>query len=75
VAYRYAMVIDFNYRRPVYGRGSGIFLHVMKNGPTAGCVSMREGDLLRVLNWVRPSPGTRIVIGPTSYLRALKRDR
>ena len=74
VAYRYAMVIDFNYRRPVYGRGSGIFLHVMKNGPTAGCVSMREGDLLRVLDWLRPSPGTRIVIGPTSYLRGLKRS-
>jgi L,D-peptidoglycan transpeptidase YkuD (ErfK/YbiS/YcfS/YnhG family) len=70
LAYRYAAVIDFNYRKPVYGRGSGIFLHVMKNGPTAGCVSLREADLLPVLRWMRPD--TRIVIGPTSYLESLK---
>jgi L,D-peptidoglycan transpeptidase YkuD (ErfK/YbiS/YcfS/YnhG family) len=70
LAYRYAAVIDFNYRRPVFGRGSGIFLHVMKNGPTAGCVSLRESDVLPVLRWMRP--GTRIVIGPTSYLESLK---
>jgi L,D-peptidoglycan transpeptidase YkuD (ErfK/YbiS/YcfS/YnhG family) len=27
VAYRHAAVIDFNHRRPVYKKGSGIFLH------------------------------------------------
>ena len=69
--YRYAAVIDFNYRRPVYGRGSGIFLHVATDGPTLGCVSLRQRDLLPVLRWLRP--GTRIVIGTTRYLRALKR--
>ena len=72
LAYRYAAVIDFNYKRPVYGRGSGIFLHVMKNGPTAGCVSLREGDLVSVLRWMRP--GVRIVIGPASYLESLKKQ-
>jgi L,D-peptidoglycan transpeptidase YkuD (ErfK/YbiS/YcfS/YnhG family) len=70
VAYRYAAVIDFNYRKPVYGRGSGIFLHVQTGGPTAGCVSLREGDLLPVLRWMRRD--ARIVIGPTSWLRSLK---
>jgi L,D-peptidoglycan transpeptidase YkuD (ErfK/YbiS/YcfS/YnhG family) len=70
LAYRYAMVIDFNYRRPVFGRGSGIFLHVMKNGPTAGCVSIPEADMVAVLRWLRP--GARIVIGPVSYLESLK---
>src|SRR3954470_18843947 len=73
LAYRYAAVIDFNYRRPVYGRGSGIFLHVMKNGPTAGCVSLRESDLVSVLRWMRP--GVRIVIGPASYLESLQSPR
>jgi L,D-peptidoglycan transpeptidase YkuD (ErfK/YbiS/YcfS/YnhG family) len=66
VAYRYAAVIDFNYRRPVYGRGSGIFLHQMTDGPTAGCVSMRPAELVRVLRWLRP--GTRIAMGPAAYL-------
>jgi L,D-peptidoglycan transpeptidase YkuD (ErfK/YbiS/YcfS/YnhG family) len=70
VQYRYAVVMDFNYRRPVYGRGAGIFLHVNGRGATAGCVSLSERDLLPVMRWLRP--GARIVVGPTSYLRSLK---
>ena len=66
VAYRYAAVIDFNYRRPVWGRGSGIFLYQQTGGPTAGCVSLRPTDLVAVLRWIRP--GTRIVMGPASFL-------
>jgi hypothetical protein len=61
-------VIDFNYRDPVFGRGSGIFLHVATHSPTAGCVSLPERDLLGVLRWMRP--GVRILIGPTRWLRA-----
>lgn len=71
LAYRYAAVIDFNYRHPIFGRGSGIFLHEQTGGPTAGCVSLREGDLLSVLRWMRP--GVRILIGPSRWLRTLKR--
>ena len=70
VAYRYAAVIDFNYRKPVIGRGSGIFLHAQTGRATRGCVSLRERDLLAVLRWLRPD--TRIVIGTTASLRALK---
>jgi L,D-peptidoglycan transpeptidase YkuD (ErfK/YbiS/YcfS/YnhG family) len=70
VAYRYAAVIDFNYAKPVYGRGSGIFLHVQTGRPTRGCVSLDERDLLAVLRWLRT--GTRIVIGTSAYLRSLK---
>jgi L,D-peptidoglycan transpeptidase YkuD (ErfK/YbiS/YcfS/YnhG family) len=69
VAYRYAAVIDFNYRRPVYGKGSGIFLHQQTGGPTAGCVSLRPRDLVAVLRWLRP--GTRIAMGPARYLDRL----
>jgi L,D-peptidoglycan transpeptidase YkuD (ErfK/YbiS/YcfS/YnhG family) len=69
-AYRYAAVIDFNYRRPVFGRGSGIFLHVATESPTSGCVSLPERNLLEVLRWMRP--GTRILIGPSRWLRSLK---
>ncbi|TMK39016.1 MAG: hypothetical protein E6G56_12590 [Actinobacteria bacterium] len=70
VAYRYAAVIDFNYARPVYGRGSGIFLHEQIGKPTHGCVSLDQGDLLAVLRWITPS--TRIVIGPYAWLRSLR---
>jgi len=71
LAYRYAAVIDFNYYHPIFGRGSGIFLHVGTGGPTAGCVSLPQHDLLSVLRWMRP--GARILIGPSSWLRSLKR--
>jgi L,D-peptidoglycan transpeptidase YkuD (ErfK/YbiS/YcfS/YnhG family) len=71
LAYRYAAVIDFNYRHPVFGRGSGIFLHVSHHSPTAGCVSLPERDLIGVLRWMRP--GARILIGPEHWLRSLKR--
>jgi L,D-peptidoglycan transpeptidase YkuD (ErfK/YbiS/YcfS/YnhG family) len=70
LAYRYAAVIDFNYRHPVFGRGSGIFLHEQTGGPTAGCVSLQQSDLLSVLRWMRP--GARILIGPSLWLRSLK---
>jgi L,D-peptidoglycan transpeptidase YkuD (ErfK/YbiS/YcfS/YnhG family) len=66
VAYRYAAVINFNYWHPVWRRGSGIFLHQQTGGPTAGCVSLNAGDLVAVLRWLRP--GTRIAMGPTSWL-------
>jgi L,D-peptidoglycan transpeptidase YkuD (ErfK/YbiS/YcfS/YnhG family) len=68
LAYRYAAVIDFNYRHPLYNRGSGIFLHVQTGRPTRGCVSLKQPDLLAVLRWLTPT--TRIVIGTTHTLRA-----
>src|SRR4051794_34358053 len=61
LAYLYPAVIHFNYRHPVYGRGSGIFLHVQAGRPTQGCVSLKERDLLRTLRWLTPK--TRILIG------------
>jgi L,D-peptidoglycan transpeptidase YkuD (ErfK/YbiS/YcfS/YnhG family) len=66
VAYRYAAVIDFNYKRPIYKKGSGIFLHQATSGPTAGCLSLRSKDLVAVLRWLRP--GTRVAMGPAAWL-------
>jgi L,D-peptidoglycan transpeptidase YkuD (ErfK/YbiS/YcfS/YnhG family) len=69
-AYRYAAVLDFNYRHPVFGRGSGIFLHVSTHSPTEGCVSLPERGLLDILDWMKP--GVKVVIGPERWLRSLK---
>jgi L,D-peptidoglycan transpeptidase YkuD (ErfK/YbiS/YcfS/YnhG family) len=70
-AYTDAAVIDFNYHHPVFGRGSGIFLHRRLPVATHGCVSLNPTALLRTLRWLRPS--TRIVIGTPASLRALTR--
>jgi L,D-peptidoglycan transpeptidase YkuD (ErfK/YbiS/YcfS/YnhG family) len=62
--YRYFAVIDYNTRPVVPGRGSAIFLHVAV-GSTAGCVSLPESRLVRLLRWLKPSARPGIHIGIT----------
>ncbi|MGW2487306.1 L,D-transpeptidase family protein [Streptomyces sp. NPDC001606] len=71
--YAYALVIGFNYDHPVRGRGAGIFLHV--NGPaaTAGCVSVPEEDMRRILRWADPGRAPHIAIGTTGGATAITR--
>ena len=51
--YEYAVNINSNPSRTPYA-GSAIFLHVTDGGPTAGCVSIAESDLVGILRWLRP---------------------
>ena len=60
--YRYFAVIDYNAHPVVPGRGSAIFLHVAV-GSTAGCVSLPEPRLLRLLRWLRPAARPGIHLG------------
>lgn len=60
-AYNYGAVIAYNTKR-VPWRGSAIFLHVETGGPTAGCVSLPQKELLAVLEWMRPVDHPQIVI-------------
>jgi L,D-peptidoglycan transpeptidase YkuD (ErfK/YbiS/YcfS/YnhG family) len=60
--YRYFAVVDYNDRPAVAGRGSAIFLHVAV-GPTAGCISLPENRLVRLLRWLRPSSRPALHIG------------
>ncbi len=68
VAYRYFAVIRYNIPVTGYARGSGVFLHVGTGGPTAGCVSLSQPDLLRVLNWLDPAKSPQIVMSPVTTL-------
>jgi len=60
--YRYFAVIRYNDAPVVPGRGSAIFLHVAA-GATAGCVSLPERKLVRLLRLLRPSARPAIHIG------------
>jgi L,D-peptidoglycan transpeptidase YkuD (ErfK/YbiS/YcfS/YnhG family) len=62
--YRYFAVVDYNAHPVVPGRGSAIFLHVAV-GATAGCISLPEARLVRLLRWLRPSARPGIHIGIT----------
>ncbi|ABD05093.1 conserved hypothetical protein [Rhodopseudomonas palustris HaA2] len=61
--YDFIVEIDHNTRPRIAGRGSAVFLHLARDnfGPTAGCIAMTRGNLLRLL--ARLGPKTRIVIG------------
>lgn len=61
--YDFIVEIDHNTKPRIAGRGSAVFLHLARKdfSPTAGCVSMTEAAMLRLL--ARLGPETRIVIG------------
>ncbi|MFB7505304.1 L,D-transpeptidase family protein [Streptomyces broussonetiae] len=61
--YAYGLVVGFNYDRPVRGRGAGIFLHVNGRAATAGCVSVPEDAMVRILAWARPERAPHVAIG------------
>jgi len=61
--YAWSIVIDYNRPDPVRHRGSGIFLHVNGDGPTAGCVSAPRWFLRKALARLRPGLHPVIAIG------------
>lgn len=85
--YKYSAIIDYNLPRGVYwsesqrehrtktpantSKGGGIFLHVNGSGATAGCVSLHETSMLKMMKWMDPAKQPRIVMGPTSYVTSL----
>ena len=61
-AYDYGAVIGYNMARTP-GLGSAIFLHINIGMPTAGCVTLPVGELLKVLRWLNPAASPQITIG------------
>ena len=53
-AYRWLVEIRHNSDPPVPGEGSAIFFHIRRGvtRPTAGCTTMAEEDLVRVIKWL-----------------------
>ena len=45
--YDFLIPIKYNFKRPITGKGSCIFIHLTKDyKPTAGCVALKEKDFL-----------------------------
>jgi L,D-peptidoglycan transpeptidase YkuD (ErfK/YbiS/YcfS/YnhG family) len=61
--YNYGAVINYNTAARTPGLGSGIFIHLSRNRPSAGCITLPEDQLLAVLRWLDPSSSPAIVIG------------
>ncbi|MDQ8732627.1 L,D-transpeptidase family protein [Bradyrhizobium sp. LHD-71] len=60
--YDFIIEIDHNTQPRIAGRGSAVFLHLARPGfaPTAGCIAMTRGSMLRLLG--RLTRGTRIIV-------------
>ncbi|WP_345282320.1 L,D-transpeptidase family protein [Streptomyces gulbargensis] len=71
--YAHALIIGFNYDRPVRGRGAGIFLHVNGRGATAGCVSVPQEAMRAILDWADPARRPHIAVGTRSGPTAITR--
>jgi L,D-peptidoglycan transpeptidase YkuD (ErfK/YbiS/YcfS/YnhG family) len=54
-AYRWLVEIRHNSDPPLPNEGSAIFFHIRRgvSRPTAGCTTMAESDLIRLITWLR----------------------
>ena len=62
--YKYNLIIPikYNYKKPIVGRGSCIFIHLTKNyKPTAGCIALKKNDLLILLKLINKKTKIRII--------------
>ena len=59
--YDFLVPIKYNFKKPVSGLGSCIFIHLTKNYiPTAGCVALNEKDFLIMLKLVNKKTKIKI---------------
>ena len=61
--YKYDLLIPikYNFKKPIPGRGSCIFIHLTKNyKPTAGCIALKKKDFLILLKIIQKKTKIRI---------------
>ena len=61
--YKYDLIIPikYNFKKPVVGRGSCIFIHLTKNYlPTAGCIALQKKDFLILLKIINKNSKIKI---------------
>ena len=53
--------IKYNFKKPVIGKGSCIFIHLTKDyKPTAGCIALKEKDFLIMLKLIKKNSRIKI---------------
>ena len=73
-AYHWGVVVDYNARPAVPGRGSCVFLHIGGEGGrgTAGCTAMSEPMLKALMQWLDPAQAPVLVQLPLEAYGALR---
>jgi L,D-peptidoglycan transpeptidase YkuD (ErfK/YbiS/YcfS/YnhG family) len=67
-AYRWLVEIRHNADPPVAGAGSAIFFHIRRGPqrPSAGCTTMAESDLIKMIRWLRSDAHPHYALLPRS---------
>jgi L,D-peptidoglycan transpeptidase YkuD (ErfK/YbiS/YcfS/YnhG family) len=59
--YDFLIPIKYNFKKPITGKGSCIFIHLTKDyKPTAGCVALKEKDFLIMLKLIKKNTKIKI---------------
>ena len=54
--------IKYNFKKPIIGLGSCIFIHLTKNfKPTAGCVALKKKDFLIMIKLIKKNSKIKII--------------
>ena len=60
--YDFLIPIKYNFKKPITGRGSCIFIHLTENyKPTAGCIALKEKDFLIMLKLIKKNSKIKII--------------
>lgn len=73
-AYKFGIFVDYNVDPPVPQDGSCIFIHIWSgsNSPTAGCIAMKETDILKLINFLDKSKNPILVQAPKAEYEKMK---
>src|SRR6056300_359738 len=59
--YNFLIPIKYNFKKPITGLGSCIFIHLTKNyRPTAGCIALKEKDFLIMAKLIKKNSKIKI---------------
>src|SRR5210317_903365 len=59
--YDFMIPIKYNFKKPIIGHGSCIFIHLTKDyKPTAGCIALKEKDFLIMAKLIKKNSKIRI---------------
>jgi len=60
--YDFLIPIKYNFKKPIPGKGSCIFIHLTKDyKPTAGCIALKEKDFLIMLKVIKKKSKIKII--------------
>ena len=71
--YKYGIVIEYNTNPIIKGKGSAIFIHLLRgpDKPTDGCVAINEKNMIELLGWLDPAKKPMILMGSKAFLETL----